>query len=363
MVADPATVREGDELTVEGTGLPPSSEITITYVDADGATVATQRVGTDEAGGFTDVLVVPAGTALGELVVTATASGVSATTSVEVAESGEGDPDGGDPTGDDAEGADTAGGGDTDGGDGGDADGGDAAGDGTDGADDDGDSDGADADGRPGDVEAALLADPATVRVGEAATVTGTDFPPTAEVTVTYVDASGDTVATHVVTSDETGAFSDVRSCLQGRRWVSSWSPRLPVAPPRRPRSRSSRPLVVTTMTSTAARPMPTPPTVMTRRVVTPMAATRLVVVPMVVTRLAMTPTVTTRWLVTPMAVTRPVVTPTVVTQLMVSPMAATSRVQTAAVRTPTARTPTASPLISSRSWQPIRPSSASATS
>ena len=210
VVADPATVREGDELTVEGTGFPPSSEITITYVDADGATVATHRVGTDEEGGFTDVLVVPAGTALGELVVTATASGVSATTSVEVAESGEGDPDGGDPTGDDAEGADTAGGGDTDGGDGGDADGGDAAGDGTDGADDDGDSEGADADGQPGDVEVALLADPATVRVGEAVTVTGTDFPPTAEVTVTYVDASGDTVATHVVTSDETGAFSDV---------------------------------------------------------------------------------------------------------------------------------------------------------
>ncbi|GAB2985346.1 hypothetical protein [Actinotalea caeni] len=97
--------------------------------------------------------------------------------------------------------------------------------------------------------------------------------------------------------------------------------------------TRSTRPRVAATVTSTLARPMLTPPTVVGPRVTTSMAATRLVVVLTVATRLVMTPTVATRRLVTPTATTRPVVTPT------------------------------ANLVILSRSWRPIRPSSASATS
>ncbi|GAB2985354.1 hypothetical protein [Actinotalea caeni] len=137
MAADPAVVGLGDELTVTGTGFPPSSEVTVTYVDANGVTVATQLTITSETGELTDALVVPAGTALGELVVTATAGATSATTSVEVVDTDDGDVEGGDTGG----GGDDAG--DTDGGA---ADGADADSGGVDGADVTGDADGGDTD-------------------------------------------------------------------------------------------------------------------------------------------------------------------------------------------------------------------------
>lgn len=213
MAADPAVVGVGDELTVTGTGFPPSSEVTVTYVDADGVTAATQLTITSDTGELTDVLVVPTGTALGELVVTATAGATSATTSVEVVETDDGDVEGGDTGGGGADAGDTDAG-DSDAGDptGGDPTGGDSDGEDPSGADSDGaaDSDGSDTDGEPGDLEPAVVADPGVVGVGDALTVTGTGFPPSSEVTVGYVDDEGTTVATHRVTTDETGAFTDV---------------------------------------------------------------------------------------------------------------------------------------------------------
>src|SRR5690606_28774378 len=212
VAADPAVVGVGDELTVTGTGFPPSSEVTVTYVDADGVTAATQLTITSDTGELTDVLVVPTGTALGELVVTATAGATSATTSVEVVETDDGDVEGGDTGGGGADAGDTDAG-DSDAGDptGGDPTGGDSDGEDPSGADSDGaaDSDGSDTDGEPGDLEPAVVADPGVVGVGDALTVTGTGFPPSTEVTVTYVDSSGRTIATSTGTTDETGAFTD----------------------------------------------------------------------------------------------------------------------------------------------------------
>src|SRR5690606_15574155 len=146
-------------------------------------------------------------------VVTATAGATSATTSVGVVETDDGDVEGGDTGGGGADAGDTDAG-DSDAGDptGGDPTGGDSDGEDPSGADSDGaaDSDGSDTDGEPGDLEPAVVADPGVVGVGDALTVTGTGFPPSSEVTVGYVDDEGTTVATHRATTDETGAFTDV---------------------------------------------------------------------------------------------------------------------------------------------------------
>ncbi|WP_460980171.1 choice-of-anchor G family protein, partial [Pseudactinotalea suaedae] len=78
LVVDPGTVEPGEELTTNGSGYPPNTEVVVTYVDSEGNTIATSTVTTDDNGDFTDTITVPVGTPAGALVVTGTADGYAA---------------------------------------------------------------------------------------------------------------------------------------------------------------------------------------------------------------------------------------------------------------------------------------------
>lgn len=147
LTAGPPTVLAGETVDVVGGGFPPNTGITVTYTDADDQVVATQTVTTDDDGAFTDSLVVPDGTAPGELAIVGDdGDGNTASDSV-VVEAPVFDP--------------------------------------------------------------TLMAAPDPVQAGEKVTAVGSGYPPNTSVEVTYTDVDGEVVATQTVTSDDDGAFTD----------------------------------------------------------------------------------------------------------------------------------------------------------
>ncbi|AMM20172.1 hypothetical protein AX769_08325 [Frondihabitans sp. PAMC 28766] len=82
----PTPVAPGGTLTSTSTGWPPNTDVTIVYKDADGNPIGDPKtVHTDANGGFTDTLVVPAGTPAGDLTITGTdAAGDTATATATV---------------------------------------------------------------------------------------------------------------------------------------------------------------------------------------------------------------------------------------------------------------------------------------
>src|SRR5690606_26827211 len=106
LTVEPDPVEIGGELTTVGEGFLPNTEVTVEYVDAGGNLVWTSTVTTDENGGFTDTIVVPEETELGEMTVTASDGTNDAEGTTEVIEGTGTDPEGTDPEGTDPEGTD-----------------------------------------------------------------------------------------------------------------------------------------------------------------------------------------------------------------------------------------------------------------
>src|SRR5690606_41653050 len=109
LTVEPDPVEIGGELTTVGEGFLPNTEVTVEYVDAGGNLVWTSTVTTDENGGFTDTIVVPEETELGEMTVTASDGTNDAEGTTEVIEGTGTDPEGTDPEGTDPEGTDPEG--------------------------------------------------------------------------------------------------------------------------------------------------------------------------------------------------------------------------------------------------------------
>ncbi|MDO9377759.1 MAG: choice-of-anchor G family protein [Nocardioidaceae bacterium] len=148
LVATPDPVQVGGTLTSNGTGFPINTPLTVTYTDSGGAVVATRPATSDGDGAFVDTLVVPAGTALGNLTVSATnGAGATAADTVVVQAA--------DPLDDPV-----------------------------------------------------LNASPDEVPIGGTVDATGLGFAGTSPVTITYTDSGNTVVGTRTTTTDAAGAFN-----------------------------------------------------------------------------------------------------------------------------------------------------------
>ncbi|NUL48331.1 choice-of-anchor G family protein [Cellulosimicrobium funkei] len=155
----PGTVESGDEVTVDGSGFPPNTEVEVQLLDPEGNLVpgTETTVTTDENGDFTTTITVPEGTEPGDYDVVAEAGDVTETAPLEVQDAAEIGP-------------------------------------------------------------AELSVSPGTVTPGEDVTVDGSGYPPNAEVEVHLLDPAGEVVpgTETTVTTDENGDFTTTITVPEG---------------------------------------------------------------------------------------------------------------------------------------------------
>ncbi|WP_265522027.1 choice-of-anchor G family protein [Oerskovia flava] len=217
IAVDPGTVAPGDSTTVDGTGWPPNSTVTVELLDPEGVVVATvEDVPTDEEGNFTTPITVPGGSVDGAYTVVASDDdGNTAEAPLAVEDDGT-EVDGTEVDGTEVDGTEVDGtevdGTEVDGTevDGTEVDGTEVDGTEVDGTEVDGtEVDGTEVDGPGEPAEPTVTVDPDTAQPGDTVTVTGEGWPANSTVTVVIEDEDGNEVlVVENVPTDSEGNFS-----------------------------------------------------------------------------------------------------------------------------------------------------------